>query len=93
MKDNLVIGFIIIFVVYNTITFLVYGYDKRCAIKNKRRVSEKQLITMAFCFGGLGGLLGMQIFRHKTKHLKFQILIPVFLLIQIIISVILAIYV
>lgn len=82
-----------VLLVYNLVTFGVYGYDKKCAIKNKRRISEKQLILMGLCFGGIGAFLGMQLFRHKTRHLKFQILIPVFMIVQIITYVMLAIYV
>ena len=73
------------FIIYNTITFFVYGYDKYCAKKSKWRVPEKILILMAFVFGGIGAFLGMRLFRHKTKHIKFKILIPVFLVAQIII--------
>ncbi len=78
---------------YNLVVFAMYGYDKKCAIKNKRRISEKQLIIMGFCFGGIGAFLGMQIFRHKTKHLKFKVLIPIFMIVQIITCIMLMIYV
>jgi uncharacterized membrane protein YsdA (DUF1294 family) len=63
-------------IVWNSVTFLLYGLDKRKAIKSKRRISEKTLILIAFLMGGLGCLFGMIAFRHKTKHLKFKILIP-----------------
>ncbi len=82
-----------VFAVYNFVTFAVYGYDKKCAIKNKRRISERKLIIMGLCFGGIGAFLGMQIFRHKTKHLKFQILIPMFMMLQLVVCIMLVIYV
>ena len=53
--------------VYNLVVFCIYGYDKRCAIKNKWRVPEKVLIGLAFAAGSVGAYLGMTVFRHKTK--------------------------
>ncbi len=63
-------------IIWNLFAFLLYGLDKRKAVRHKRRISEKTLILIAFLMGGIGCLLGMFIFRHKTKHLKFKILIP-----------------
>lgn len=58
-------------IIINVITFLVYGIDKYLAYKEKRRVSEKLLLTLALCFGIIGALLGMKVFRHKTKKRIF----------------------
>ena len=66
----------LILVVWNIITFILYGVDKRKAKKKKWRTSETSLIVCAFLMGGLGALFGMSVFRHKTKHLKFKLLIP-----------------
>lgn len=63
--------------IWNMITFAMMGIDKNKAIKGKRRISEKTLICSAFLLGGLGSWLGMMIFRHKTRHIKFQILLPI----------------
>lgn len=93
MKSILMWILFAVLAVFNIVTFAVYGYDKKCAIKNKRRISEKQLIVMGLCFGGIGAFLGMQIFRHKTKHIKFQILIPLFMVVQIVVCIMLVIYV
>lgn len=56
----------------------LFYYDKQLAVKGQshKRISEKQLLQVTFLLGGIGALLGMQTFRHKTKHLKFQILVP-----------------
>ena len=64
----------------NVITFAIYGIDKWKARKNKWRISEAALLIWAFLGGSPGALLGMQIFRHKTKHWKFKILVPLFLI-------------
>ena len=67
----------------NLLTFLVYGIDKWKAQKARWRIPEDTLIWLAIVGGSVGALLGMYLFRHKTKHRKFQIGIPVILLIQI----------
>ena len=66
----------------NLLSFGLMAYDKRCARAGKWRVPEKVLFLAAACFGGLGGVLGMTLCRHKTKHWKFKILIPLFLLLH-----------
>lgn len=65
--------FIYYFVVINIVAFVVYGIDKYRAKKHKWRVSEKVLIGLATVGGFVGAITGMQIFRHKTKHMKFVI--------------------
>ena len=67
-------------IIWNIIVFVLYGLDKRKAKAHKYRISEKILILSSFLFGAIGAALGMNIFRHKTKHTKFKILIPVSLL-------------
>lgn len=62
--------------------------DKQRAINNEWRVSEKSLFTLAFLGGAIGGVLGMYLCRHKTKHNSFAFGFPliaavqVFLLVQ-----------
>ena len=67
-------------VLINITSFIAYGADKRKAKKKAWRTPEAVLIALAAIGGGLGAFLGMQIFRHKTKHLKFVILVPLFLI-------------
>lgn len=62
--------------------FLLMGWDKRCARRGKWRISEKALFLSAACFGALGGVLGMRIFRHKTKHWTFQLFFPLMFVAQ-----------
>lgn len=57
--------------------------DKRKAIKNAWRISESTLMGTALLGGSLGCLIGMRIFRHKTRHPKFSIGLPVIAAIQI----------
>lgn len=77
---------ILYLIVANLAAFLMYGADKRRAKKNRWRISEKALIMVALIGGSVGALGGMYLFRHKTKHMKFVIGVPVILVIQIVIA-------
>ncbi|MDF7800283.1 DUF1294 domain-containing protein [Pontiellaceae bacterium B1224] len=57
----------------NLVAFVQMAIDKRLAVKQKSRISEAQLIAPTL-FGGFPGvLLGMLVFRHKTKKTSFQL--------------------
>ena len=71
----------------NAAGFLLMRWDKQKAIHNKWRIPERVLLGIAVLGGSIGCLLGMRLFRHKTRHLKFTLGIPVILAVQ---SVILA---
>jgi uncharacterized membrane protein YsdA (DUF1294 family) len=70
--------------VTNLISFLLMRHDKRCAQRGLRRVPESKLFLAAACFGGLGGVIGMHLLRHKTKHWYFKIFFPLILAIQVV---------
>lgn len=74
--------------IINIISFIIYGYDKYCAVINKWRVSEFTLLLIAAGGGALGALLAMYGFHHKTHNKKFQIGIPLFLTIHILLLII-----
>ena len=57
-------------------------YDKRKAIKNEYRVSEKTLFYLALALGGVGIYTGMIVFRHKTKHMTFKVFIPLIIILN-----------
>ena len=61
----------------NVIVFVLYGVDKRRAIRGAWRVPEKTLLTGTWLLGGVGAWLAMRIFRHKTKHIAFQVSAPI----------------
>ncbi|MCF0196328.1 MAG: DUF1294 domain-containing protein [Bacteroidaceae bacterium] len=60
----------------NVVTFVLYGVDKRRARKGDWRISEATLLLHALAGGALGALLGMKVFRHKTRHWRFRLLVP-----------------
>ncbi len=70
-------------IVINILTFAVYGIDKRKARQGSWRISEATLLMLAVIGGTIGALLGMQVWRHKTMHLKFKYGLPLILLAQI----------
>ncbi len=57
------------------ITFALYGYDKAQARRGGGRVPENVLHGAALAGGVLGGWAGMYIFRHKTQHPTFKIIL------------------
>jgi uncharacterized membrane protein YsdA (DUF1294 family) len=73
----------------NLLAFVMYGIDKRKAIKGARRIPEKTLILLAVLGGAIGAFIGMHVFHHKTKKPKFFIGVPVILVVQIALTVIL----
>ena len=66
----------------NVVTFTVYGSDKRKARRGACRIPEKTLFLLPLLGGSVGALLGMKVFRHKTKHWYFVCGIPIVLLAQ-----------
>lgn len=79
IKYIIIIAYILII---NISGFIIMGYDKKNAIKEKRRVPEKRLFLIAFLGGAIGIYVGMEEFRHKTKHPKFIYGIPVVILLN-----------
>lgn len=78
-----VLAAIALTVVMSIITFALYAIDKRRAEKNKWRIKESTLILFGFLMGAVGAVLGMKRLRHKTQHLKFKILVPLALIVNI----------
>lgn len=71
----------------NLVTFAVYGADKRRARRGAWRVPEKTLFLLPLLGGSVGAMLGMRVFRHKTKHWYFVWGVPAILLAQIALAV------
>lgn len=70
--------------VMNLIGFFLMGIDKMKARKHRRRVPERTFFVIGILSGSVGVFLGMQVFRHKTRHMKFVAGIPVLIAAQII---------
>ena len=75
---------LIYLVIINLITFLTMYIDKRRAKWGKWRIKESTLFTLVLLGGGIGGIAGMHVFRHKTKKTRFVIGFPTILITEII---------
>lgn len=91
--DTLKIIFAVYFLLITLAGFLSMEFDKRKAIRHQWRVPEKTLFLIAILGGSIGSIIGMHVFRHKTKHWYFALGMPAILVVQIIIIVLLNIYV
>lgn len=80
MKDVVPLYLLLI----NAAAFGIMFADKQYAKKKRWRISEATLLGFAAFGGSLGALLGMLLFRHKTRKLRFQILVPLFLVLHIV---------
>ena len=80
--------FIPYLLIINAIAFFLMLADKQKAKKKKWRIPEATLIGVAVIGGSIGALAGMYTFRHKTKHPKFTIGVPVILALQIVLAVV-----
>lgn len=73
----------IILTAWNIFVLILYAADKRYARKGSWRIKESTLIASAFLLGGLGAVCSMCMFRHKTTKIKFRILLPLALALNI----------
>lgn len=81
-------SFLILYILLlNIISFGMYGYDKHCAVINKWRISEFSLLAIAAGGGSLGAMVAMHFFHHKTQHKKFQICVPLFMTVHILLLI------
>ena len=75
--------FLLYLLLINALGFLLMLIDKQKAKRGRWRIPEATLMTVAALGGSIGSLLGMYTFRHKTRHIKFTLGIPVILIAQI----------
>ena len=69
--------FILYLILINLVGFVLYALDKaKSKRKGSRRIPERVLLWAARLGGGVGCWLGMMLFRHKTKHVRFKVLVP-----------------
>lgn len=73
------------FIIINFIGLALMGVDKFKAKNKLWRIREKSFFVVSLLGGSVGSLLGMFIFRHKTKHWYFVLGIPLILILQVII--------
>ena len=71
------------FIGINLIGFALMGIDKYKARKRAFRIPEATLFIIAVIGGSIGSIMGMYLFRHKTRHLSFRFGMPLILILQI----------
>lgn len=82
MKEYLFYALGIYLLIVNLCAFALMGIDKRRAKKDAWRIKEKSLFLPVLLGGGMGGILGMKTFRHKTKHWYFRFGFPAILILE-----------
>ncbi len=84
------INLIITYVIFvNLLGFALMGIDKRKAVKHLWRIPEAVLFIVAVIGGSIGGIFGMQIFRHKTRYWNFVYGMPAILILQVVLILLL----
>lgn len=63
--------YLIFIAAVSLITFALYGADKRKSVRGAWRIRERTLLLFGVFGGAIGGILGMKIFHHKTRHWYF----------------------
>ena len=82
--DKILLSILVIYlIIVNAVGFLLMLSDKQKAKKGAWRIPEATLMGVAAIGGSLGAFAGMRLFRHKIKHPKFFIGIPVILVLQV----------
>ena len=85
IQNNLVLSIILAYVaVISLISIIVCIYDKKISKKNKveLRTPEKTLLILSALGGSVAMFITMLIIRHKTKHVKFMLGIPLIMAVQ-----------
>lgn len=77
---------LIYLLIINAVGFLLMLIDKQKARRGRWRIPEATLMGVAAIGGSIGSLLGMYTVRHKTKHIKFTVGIPVILVLQLLLA-------
>lgn len=72
-------------VLINIVAVFVYRSDKKKSEKGKWRTRETNLLLYPLFGGGIGSAIGMYVFRHKTKRIKFIIGVPILTIVSVII--------
>ena len=85
IQNNLVLSIFLAYIaVISIISIVVCIYDKKISKKNRveLRTPEKTLLILSALGGSVAMFITMLIIRHKTKHFKFMVGIPVIMVIQ-----------
>lgn len=79
-ETRIFIGYLI---AINITVFFIFGIDKLLARRRWQRIPEGMLMALAVIGGSIGAWMGMYLFSHKTRHLKFRFGVPLILMAQV----------
>jgi uncharacterized membrane protein YsdA (DUF1294 family) len=82
MPDNILLFICGYLAAINLVAMVVTIYDKRAAKRGSPRIMERTLLFLSFLGGSVAMFMTMNIIRHKTKHAKFMVGIPVIIIVQ-----------
>ena len=75
------------FILINMIGLFVMRADKQRAIRHQFRISERTIWMIAIFGGAIGTTMGMNLYRHKTKHLSFKIGFPLLAVVDVLLYI------
>ena len=78
---------IIYLLIINVLGFLAMGFDKWKAKRGRWRIPEDSLFMFTILGGGIGTIVGIYTFRHKTKKIKFTVGMPLILILEILLFI------
>ena len=79
-------GILVYLILMNIWAFVLFGSDKSKAERKQKRIQESKLFKVCFFGGAIGGIIGMNVFRHKTLKKKFSVGVPILFVIQLILD-------
>lgn len=79
-------------ILINLLSFFAMFSDKRRAIGGQWRISERFLFLLAILGGSIGAILGMYLFRHKTRHWRFVWGMPAVFMLQVVLIILISSY-
>lgn len=80
--------FLLYLLIINVVSFAIMLCDKQKSIHHQRRIRERTLFGTAIMGGSIGTYLAMETLRHKTKHKKFSIGVPIMVVIHLLIAIV-----
>jgi uncharacterized membrane protein YsdA (DUF1294 family) len=81
-NDNALISLVLYLLAISGIALALCARDKTNAQRGKQRIPERTLLALAALGGSPGLIVGMKLFRHKTRKSSFKLTLVVICTIQ-----------